>query len=69
MLADYVGSDLSRIYNEIDKLTVALPQGAMVTPEVIEKHIGMSKDFNNFELVKAMSERDCAYGISNCRLF
>ncbi|MCM1021200.1 MAG: DNA polymerase III subunit delta [Muribaculum sp.] len=60
MLADYVGSDLSRIYNEIDKLTVALPQGAMITPEVIEKHIGMSKDFNNFELVKAMSERDAA---------
>lgn len=58
MLADYVGSDLSRIYNEIDKLTVALPQGAMITPEVIEKHIGMSKDYNNFELVKAMSERD-----------
>lgn len=58
MLADYVGADLSRIYNEIDKLTVALPQGAMITPEVIEKHIGMSKDFNNFELVKAMSERD-----------
>lgn len=67
MLADYVGSDLSRIYNEIDKLTVALPQGAMVTPEVIEKHIGMSKDFNNFELVKAMSERDAfmAYRIAD----
>lgn len=58
MLSDYVGADLSRIYNEIDKLTVALPQGAMITPEVIEKHIGMSKDYNNFELVKAMSERD-----------
>lgn len=58
MLSDYVGSDLSRLYNEIEKLTVALPRGAMVTPEVIENHIGMSKDFNNFELLNAISIRD-----------
>lgn len=58
MLAEYVGSDLSRLYNEIDKLTVALPKGAMVTPEVIESHIGMSKDYNNFELLNALSTRN-----------
>lgn len=58
MLRDFVGSDLSRIYNEIDKLTVALPAGASVTPEVIEKHIGISKDYNNFELVDALANKD-----------
>ncbi len=58
MLCDYVGTDLSRIYNEIDKLTVALPPHAMVTPEVIERHIGVSKDFNNFELINALSVKD-----------
>ena len=58
MLSDYVGADLSRLYNEIEKLTVALPPGSMVTPEVIESHIGMSKDFNNFELINAVAVRD-----------
>lgn len=58
MISDYVGSDLSRLYNEIEKLTVALPQGSMITPEVIESHIGMSKDYNNFELISAISCRD-----------
>ncbi|MDE7396566.1 MAG: DNA polymerase III subunit delta [Muribaculum sp.] len=58
MLTDYVGSDLSRLYNEIAKLTVALPQGACVTPEVIEHHIGMSREFNTFELIKAFATRD-----------
>ena len=58
MLRDFVGSDLSRIYNEIDKLTVALPSGAAVTPEAIEKHIGVSKDYNNFELIGALANKD-----------
>ncbi len=58
MLRDYVGLDLSKIYNEIEKLTVALPQGATVTPEVIEKHIGISKDYNNFELVSALANKN-----------
>lgn len=58
MLRDFVGTDLSRIYNEIDKLTVALPAGAMITPEAIERHIGVSKDYNNFELINALATRD-----------
>ncbi len=58
MLADYVGTDLSRLYNEIDKLTVTLPKGAMVTPEAVEANIGISKDYNNFELVAAVAKRD-----------
>lgn len=58
MLKDFVGTDLSRLYNEIDKLTVALPAGAAVTPEVIERHIGISKDYNTFELVGALARKD-----------
>lgn len=58
MLQDYVGADLSRIYNEIGKMTVALPPNAMVTPESIERHIGVSKDYNNFELIAAIARRD-----------
>ena len=58
MLRDYVGTDLSRLYNEIDKLTTALVRGATVTPEDVEAHIGMSKDYNNFELVDALAVKD-----------
>lgn len=58
MLRDFVGTDLSRLYNEIDKLTTALGPGATVTAEAVEKNIGMSKDYNNFELVDAIAVKD-----------
>ena len=58
MLQDYVGSDLSRIYNEVDKLTMILGNGAMVTPESIERNIGVSKDYNTFELIAALASKD-----------
>ena len=60
MLVDHVGTDLSRIINEVQKITVALPAGSMVTPQVVEKLIGVSKDYNNFELVDALCRRDAA---------
>ena len=50
MLADFVGSDLSRLTGELEKLIITLPAGQKrVTPEQIEKNIGISKDYNNFE--------------------
>lgn len=58
MLRDFVGSDLSRIFNEVNKLTVTLGNGAMVTPEAVERNIGVSKDYNNFEFVSAIANRD-----------
>ncbi|MEG1545705.1 MAG: DNA polymerase III subunit delta [Bacteroides sp.] len=59
MLADYVGSDLSRLVGELDKLIITLPQGQKrVTPDSIEKNIGISKDYNNFELRSALVEKD-----------
>lgn len=57
-LAEYIGSDLSRIVNELDKLKVILSENTEVTPEIVEKHIGISKEFNNFELTKALSKKD-----------
>ena len=60
MLCDYVGADLSRLYNEVGKLTVSLGPGAMITPEAIERNIGISKDYNAFELVSALATGDAA---------
>lgn len=58
LLAEYLGSDLSKIDKEIEKLTLVIEKGAEITPDLIEKHIGISKDFNNFELKKALGERN-----------
>lgn len=59
ILTEYLGSDLSRIVNELDKLLIALPEGEHnITAADIEKRIGISKDFNNFELQNAIGRRD-----------
>lgn len=58
MLGDFIGSDLSRLHNEIAKLSDILGRGAEITPESIERNIGYSKDFNTFELVDAVAARD-----------
>lgn len=59
MLADFVGTDLSRLTGELDKLALTLANGATrVTPEQVERHIGISKEFNNFELRSALVEKN-----------
>lgn len=58
MLRDYIGTDLSRLYNEIGKLSVVLGPGAMITPEAIERNIGISKDYNVFELIDSIAEKN-----------
>lgn len=58
MLCDFVGTDLSRLYNEVDKLTVTLGPNAQVTPEAVERNIGVSKEYNNFEFVAAIARHD-----------
>lgn len=58
MLGEYIGTDLSRLYNQIDKLAEILGPRARVTPEVIERNIGFSKDYNSFELVDALASRE-----------
>ncbi|MEM9679723.1 MAG: DNA polymerase III subunit delta, partial [Bacteroidota bacterium] len=58
MLVEFLGTDLGKIDNELNKLKIILPQGTQITPEHIEENIGISKDFNNFELRKAVGERN-----------
>ena len=59
MLADHVGADLSRLAAELDKLILALPQsGGRITADRVEELTGVSKDFNNFELMGALAQRD-----------
>jgi len=58
MFVDFLGTDLSRIANEIDKLAIILKPGETITPAIIEENIGFSKDFNPFELRKAIGERN-----------
>ena len=55
MLADFVGNDLSRLSGELDKLAISLPEGSMrITPEAVEQNVGISKDYNNYELLNAI---------------
>jgi DNA polymerase-3 subunit delta len=59
MIADFIGADLSRITSEIDKVLVSLPEGERkVTPETVEQKIGISKDYNMFELRDALINKD-----------
>jgi DNA polymerase-3 subunit delta len=60
MLRDFIGTDLSRLFNEIDKLAQILGARAAITPEAIERYIGVSKEFNSFELVDAIAMHDAA---------
>ena len=58
MLVEFLGTDLSKINNELEKLQIILPKGTQISPEDIEVNIGISKDYNNFELRKAIGEKD-----------
>ncbi len=58
MLVEFLGTDLSKINNELEKLQIILPKGSTITPMQIEENIGFSKDFNVFELRKAIGERN-----------
>lgn len=58
MLIEYIGNDLSKLAQEIDKLKMISPNGIRITPDMVEKHVGISKDFNVFELVKAISTKN-----------
>ena len=57
MLVEFLGTDLSKINNELEKLITILPEDSIISPDDIEKNIGISKDFNNFELRKAVGEK------------
>ena len=58
MITDFIGSDLQRIVNELEKVTISMVPGTSILPEDVEKNIGISKDFNMFELQKALGNKD-----------
>lgn len=59
MMAEFVGTDLNRMAGELEKLIITLPAGQKrITAEQIERNIGISKDYNNFELRNALIEKD-----------
>ena len=58
MLVEFLGNDLSRISNELNKLQIILPKGHTINPKDIEENIGFSKDFNVFELQNAIGSRN-----------
>ncbi|MEI7980359.1 MAG: DNA polymerase III subunit delta [Bacteroidota bacterium] len=58
LLTEFLGSDLGKIVNEIRKLLINLAPGSAITEEDIEKNIGISKDYNVFELQKALAQKD-----------
>ena len=65
MLVEFIGNDLSKVNNELEKLFLIIKQGDSITPTLVEENIGISKDYNNFELQNAISRRDIkkAFGI------
>ena len=58
MLGDFLGTDLGKITNELNKLMLVISKETEITPELIEENIGISKDYNNFELLKAIGVKD-----------
>ena len=60
MLSDCLGNDLSRLDKELDKLSIIMAENGLksITPEIIEKNVGISKEYNNFELLRAIIQRD-----------
>jgi len=58
ILSEHIGNDLSRIFTEFQKLQVVLPVGSEITPDVVEKYIGISKEYNIFELQDALGSRN-----------
>jgi DNA polymerase III subunit delta len=60
LLAEYLGNDLGRISNELEKLLINLPAGSAIDAAIIERNIGISKDYNIFELQNALGARDIA---------
>jgi len=58
LLADYIGNNLERLSNEISKITLNLKEGEEITPQLIQKYVGINKDYNVFELQKAIGQGD-----------
>lgn len=61
LMAEHTGNDLEKILGEVEKLSIILgPRGGRITAELVEEHIGISREYNNFELLRALIHRDVA---------
>lgn len=69
LLEEHIGNDLSRIANEIDKLTINLGSKKTIEEDDIEKYIGISKEYNVFELQAAIAKKDLAKAIQIINYF
>jgi len=69
MLVEFLGTDLGKINNELEKLQIVLPKNSEITPVHIEENIGISKDYNNFELRKAIGSRHDAKAYAIIKYF
>lgn len=58
MMNDFLGSDLSKIVNEVNKLFIIVKPGSKITPDDVENNIGISKEYNNWELWDALGEKN-----------
>lgn len=58
MLVEFLGTDLSKVSNELEKLKIILPKGTLINADHIEKNIGISKDYNVFEFRNALGEKN-----------
>lgn len=58
IIGEYLGNDLAKIANELKKLAISLPKNSIITPEIIEQNIGISKEYNHFELTAALAHRN-----------
>lgn len=58
MLVEYIGNDLKRLTSEIDKILINLKASEEITAAIVEKYVGISKEYNVFELQKALTQRD-----------
>jgi DNA polymerase III subunit delta len=69
LMVDHIGNDLVRIENEISKITLNLGTRSQITEDDIEEYIGVSKEFNVFELQKALAEKDLSRAIRIIQYF
>ncbi|MEO6220105.1 MAG: DNA polymerase III subunit delta [Ginsengibacter sp.] len=69
LLVDHIGNDLSRIANEVDKVVLNLGNRKSITEDDIEKFVGISKEYNVFELQQAISNKDLAKAIRVIQYF
>lgn len=58
LIAEHLGNKLSNIVNELNKLAIILPPGSKIDPAIVERHIGISKEYNIFELQRALGKKD-----------